>query len=475
MPFDSGVNLGFSRSWITLIALFGILLISIVEAPSPSGAVSSTQYPIGSGSWNPRVSCSSPWIVRITDITDNMTGSASLSNSIFNPGITSPVGTAKRWLTSGATPPGWVSPGPPCTITNSHGQVSMFVEIDGVKRGSISNEDCTGTYDPVNGGASNGGNYCDTTFNIYDPAVVPTYSSSCSNSSDKTCYGRIHIEIDHDWKAAKYCGASTACDDVAINSQTTSSSVLDVQGFVYWDPGNLNQQWHSFSGWEIHPVTGWRFHQSTPPSPDFSISASPASISVPPGSSGTSSISLASIGGFTGTVSLSSTVSPSGPTVSLNPASITLSSGSTATSTLTVQTQSSTPIGTYTVTVKGSSGSLSHSTTVSVSVGVSPDFSISANPSSLTVSQSSSTTSTITLTSMNGFSGAVSLSTSISPSGPKTSLSSSTLTLTSGGSATSILSIRALHKTNLGTYTITVTATSGSVSHSTTINLTVTA
>src|SRR2546425_4373622 len=257
-----------NRFWIILPVLTGILVLSTTQtSESNARVVGSTQFPVGSGSWNPRVSCSSPWIVRITDITDNKTGSSSLSNSIFNPGITSPDGHAKRWLTPGATPPGWVSPGPPCTITNSHGQVSVFVEIDGVKRGSIANDDCTGTYDAVNGGTSNGGNYCDTDFNIYDPAMVPTYSSSCSNSSDKTCYGRIHIEIDHDWKAAKYCGASTACDDVAVNSQTTSSSVLDVQGFVYWDADNVNQQWHSFSGWEIHPVTGWRVHQSTNPPP----------------------------------------------------------------------------------------------------------------------------------------------------------------------------------------------------------------
>src|SRR5437773_511 len=439
-------------------------------APSPSGAVSTAQFPIGSGSWNPRVSCSSPWIVRITDITDNMTGSSSLSNSIFNPGITSPVGTAKRWLTPGATPPGWVSPGPPCTITNSHGQVSVFVEIDGVKRGSIANDDCTGTYDAVNGGSSNGGNYCDTDFNIYDPAVVTSYSTSCSNSSDKTCYGRIHIEIDHDWKAARYCGASTACDDAAVNSQTTSSSVLDVQGFVYWDPANVNQQWHSFNGWEIHPVTGWRFHQSTPPSPDFSISANPSSLNAPLGSSASSTITLSSLNGFIGTVSLSATSSPSGPSLSLNPTSVTLSSGGTASSSLSVSSSSS---GSYTIAVTCSSGSLSHSTTASVSVAVNPDFSILADPSSFTLSRSSTDNSTITITSLNGFSGTISLSTSISPSGPRTTLSSSTLTLTSGGSATSILGIRTLKKTHFGTYTITVTATSGSISHSTTITLTV--
>src|SRR3989449_2350796 len=256
------------RFWIILPVLTGILLLSTMQTSgSNARIVGSPQFPVGSGSWNPRVSCSSPWIVRITDITDNMTGSSSLTNSLFNPGITSPVGTAKRWLTPGSTPSGWVSPGPPCTITNSHGQVSMFVEIDGVKRGTIGNGDCTGTYDPVNGGTSNGGNYCDTDFNVYDPAVVPNYSVSCSSASDPTCYGRIHIEIDHDWKAARYCGASTACDDVVVNSQTNSSSVIDVQGFVKWDADNGNQQWKSFSGWEIPPVRGWRFHQSPTPPP----------------------------------------------------------------------------------------------------------------------------------------------------------------------------------------------------------------
>src|SRR5439155_18732046 len=80
----------------------------------------------------------------------------------------------KRWLTPGSTPPGWVSPGPPCTITNSHGTVAVFVEIDGVKRGGIVNEDCSGSYDAINGGTSNGGSYCDSTFNIYDPVVVRT-------------------------------------------------------------------------------------------------------------------------------------------------------------------------------------------------------------------------------------------------------------------------------------------------------------
>src|SRR5213596_3552369 len=140
----------------------------------PTSAASGTLAATG-GSWNPSVNCT-PIVVTIEQVLGSQTnsmGGATGNGSMFYPGTTSPVGSAKRWLTPGPTPPGWVSPGPPCTITNSHGQVSVFVEIDGVKRGSIANDDCTGTYDPVNGGTSNGGNYCDTDFNIYDPAVVP--------------------------------------------------------------------------------------------------------------------------------------------------------------------------------------------------------------------------------------------------------------------------------------------------------------
>jgi len=541
---------------ILLASIFFLSTLGAANAASNVGA-SVPQFPVGSGSWNPKVPCSSPWIVRVTDITNNMTGSSSLSNSIFNPGITSPVGTAKRWLTPGNTPSGWTSPGPPCTITNSHGIVAMFVEIDGVKRASLVNEDCTGTYDAVNGGGSNGGSYCDSTFNFYDPGVVPNYSTSCTSASDPSCYGRIHSEIDHDWKAAKYCGASTTCDDAALSSQTTTSSLIDFQGFIYWDPGNLNQAWHSFSGWEIHPLTGWRVHQSNPSlaasftfspsspsvgqavtftatvsggtspytfnwnfgdgatgtgnptthsysssgtfnaqltvqdsasamatasrsvsvtqpaSPDFSISSSPSSFSLAQGASGSSTITLTSLGGFAGTITLSPSVSPSGPSVSVSPTSVTLTAGSSATSSLTVTTQPATPIGSYTVTVSGTSNTISHSTTVQVIVGSTPDFSISGSPSSMTLAQRSTGTFSVVLTSVNGFSGTVSLSASVSPSGPRMSFSQNPVNLTPGASGSSTLNVRIFNKTQLGTYTITVTGTNGSLSHSITFTVTV--
>jgi hypothetical protein len=97
---------------------------------------------------------------------------------------------------------------------------------------------------------------------------------------------------------------------------------------------------------------------------DFSISASPASLSIVQGGSGTSTISTAVASGSAGTVSLTASVSPAGPTASLSAASVT--AGNSAT--LTVSVGSSVATGTYTVTVKGTEGSATHSAAVTVTV-----------------------------------------------------------------------------------------------------------
>src|SRR2546425_3120049 len=141
------------------------------------------------------------------------------------------------------------------------------------------------------------------------------------------------------------------------------------------------------------PMT--EFFNPTSPTPDFSISASPASISLVSGSTATSSITLTSQNSFAGSVTLSSTSTPAGLSLSLTPASVSLSSGGTGSSTLSVS--SSTP-DSYTVVITGTSGSLSHSTTVQVSVTSATDFSIAANPASFTLLPGASASSTITVT-----------------------------------------------------------------------------
>ncbi len=441
-----------ARSDIGKIAIFllvATLLSSITSGNNYQTSAGVPQFPVASGSWNNRVQCSSPWIVRITDITDNRTGSASLTSSTFNPGITSPVGAAKRWLTPGSTPPGWVSPGPPCTITNSHGKVAVFVEIDGVRRGnSVSTEDCTNRYDAVNGGTLSGGTYCDETFNIYDPAVVPNYSTSCKSSTDPTCYGRIHSEIDHDWSAAKYCGASTSCDNVTLSSQTTTSTLIDVQGFISWDPGHLNETWHNLNGWEIHPLTGWRVHQAN--------------------NSLTASFSFSPMSPTTGQT-LTFTASASGGSP---PYTFTWSFGDKSSATGNPVTHAYSTAGSYTIAMNASD-STGHTAASSQTITVTGDFKLTANPENMTILSGRNGQSQIAVTSLNGFQGTVSFTLNVSSPGLTISIEHPSVSLSAGQTQNDNLRISATITTPSGTYVVGIRGTSGLIVHSLNVAVTV--
>ncbi len=103
-------------------------------------------------------------------------------------------------------------------------------------------------------------------------------------------------------------------------------------------------------------------------SPDFSLSASPGSLTILQGANGTSTITVTPVNGFNSSVSLSASGLPSGVTASFNPAS------TTTTSTLTLTASSTATTGTATVTVTGTSGSLTHTTTISLTVNPGVSF-----------------------------------------------------------------------------------------------------
>ena len=201
-------------------------------------------------------------------------------------------------------------------------------------------------------------------------------------------------------------------------------------------------------------------------SPDFSISAIPASQGVTVGGSAGYTTTVSAMGGFTGTVNLSVSGLPAGATATFNPASVTNSGNST----LTVTTNATTPPGTYTLTITGTSGALTHSTTVTLAVNaVVADFSIVASPASNTVVRPASTTYTVTVGALNGFTGAVNLSVSNLPRNATASFSPASI----NGSGTSTLTISTASNTRTGTRTLTITGTSGTITHSTTVSLTV--
>ena len=194
---------------------------------------------------------------------------------------------------------------------------------------------------------------------------------------------------------------------------------------------------------------------------DFTLTASPTSQTVTPGNGTSYGITIAPTGGFTGQVTLSANGLPSGATGSFTP------NPGTSSSTFSVSTNSTTAPGTYTVTVTGISGTLSHTTTLTLVVSGTPDFGLSASPSGQTVVEGGSTNFSVTVAPVNGFSSQVTLSMTGLPAGAQGSFSPNPTT----GSST--LTITTLSSTPVGAYTLTISGTSGALTHSTTVILSV--
>jgi hypothetical protein len=104
------------------------------------------------------------------------------------------------------------------------------------------------------------------------------------------------------------------------------------------------------------------------PTPDFSVSCSPSSLSVQQGSAGTSTCIVSSTNGFSSPVSLSCTGLPSGASCSFNPPSPTPPPNGSTNSTLTLSTLATTVPGSYSVQVQGTSGSTVRSASLALTV-----------------------------------------------------------------------------------------------------------
>jgi hypothetical protein len=186
-------------------------------------------------------------------------------------------------------------------------------------------------------------------------------------------------------------------------------------------------------------------------SQSFELSASPSSLTVIQGGSGTSTISVTNPVEFSGVVTLAASDLPSGVTAAFatNP--------TTGSSLLTLTASSTAAAGAATVTITGTVGSLTASTTISLTVNsaIPQGFAISAAPTSLTVTAGVGGTSTITVTPSGSFTGAVTLTVAVT--GPSGAVNQPTATFGS----TSPVSITG---TSAGTATLTITTTAATSS-----------
>jgi hypothetical protein len=155
-----------------------------------------------------------------------------------------------------------------------------------------------------------------------------------------------------------FSGSFTQANNSAGNYVvfTTNSGV---SGFTLTaTPGPSN-------GSQRAPVNGIQIIPSgAPPSPDFSINATPAALSIVPGAQISFTVSVAALNGFSGTIGLSASGLPTGASASFSTASITGSGNAT----LSVSSTSSTPLGAYIVSITGTSALLSRTTTISLNV-----------------------------------------------------------------------------------------------------------
>jgi hypothetical protein len=153
-------------------------------------------------SWNPHVSCRATvtTLAQVLGNRMNKYGGATYRGGHFKPGI-----------------PDKESFRPPCRRRG----VPTFVQLNRVRLG-----DCT----KINPDG-------DWTCNLTDPTVPKGRTADMS---------QIHVETDQ--KFRRHSGWS----------RPPGGTLINIQGFVYWDPGHTTTQWHHYTGWEIHSLTAWR-------------------------------------------------------------------------------------------------------------------------------------------------------------------------------------------------------------------------
>jgi hypothetical protein len=364
-------------------------------------------------------------------ITFSVTGLPAGATSSFSPASVVNSGTSVLTITTAATT---AQGSYPLSIIGNDGTVGHSAQVTLV----VGNPDFTLAASPTSQTVIQGGS---TTYTVTQTAVN-NYAATVSYSVSGLPAGATAS-----FSPASITGSGTTTLSVSTVSTTPSGNYSIT---IIGTDGTLT---HTASvTLVVSPV-------------DFSVSAAPASQSVNQGDSTSYTVTQTAINGYAGTASYSVSGLPSGATGTFTPASI---SGS-GTTTLAIGTSATTPVGSYTLTITGSDGTNTHSTSVTLVVST-PDFSITASPSSQTINQGNPTSYTVTLNPISGYSGTVSFGLSGQPAGVSFNFAPATLT----GSGSTVLNITTATTTTPGTYTLTINATDGTLTHSTSVALVIT-
>ncbi len=200
----------------------------------------------------------------------------------------------------------------------------------------------------------------------------------------------------------------------------------------------------------------------------FSLSVTPGTLTLAAdGTAGTVSVLAAAQGGFSSSVQVAIAGLPAG--VTAQPSSLTLTPGTAATLTLTAP--AGTAIGSSTATLTGTSGALTHTASLAINVTPPPpDFSLAVSPQSLSATIGAAGQPVqLTETAVNGFTDNVNVALSGLPAGVTANPDSFSLTPGMPQSVT----LTAGNNAPAGTANVVFTGTSGSLTHTATLALTV--
>jgi hypothetical protein len=213
------------------------------------------------------------------------------------------------------------------------------------------------------------------------PSGTPDFSLSCSPSSLTVQQGNSGTSICTvtstggfsaavtlscaNLPAGVSCGYNPPAVTPPPDGSANSTLTVSVDGSV--PPGGYSFQAQGTDG-TLTRTFNMSLTVTGAPVPDFTISASPSSVTVTQGGTATSTITITSLNGFSSPVALTASGLPNGVTASFSPVSVTPPPGGSATSTLTFTAAVDAATGTFTVTVTGTSGSLSHSTSITLTV-----------------------------------------------------------------------------------------------------------
>jgi CARDB protein len=181
-------------------------------------------------------------------------------------------------------------------------------------------------------------------------------------------------------------------------------------------------------------------------------------------------VQIFSVNHFAGTVSLVATVQPTGLTPVFNQSSFNIViNGPSPVASLTITASPGTVPGNYTVTLTATGGSIVRIQKVNLVIG---DFQV-AGSSSIGGSVGFNSTTAVSISSINHFLGNVTVTTTTSSSSIGTLLNATFIGLPSGASHGVLVLITVANNTAVGTYTVTIIATSGPDIHQITITVTV--